>query len=479
MTAPRPNVIFIITDQQRYDTIGALGFPYMDTPVLDRLVREGTTFTQCHTAGASCAPARAALFTGFYPHTNGILGNGQQWRHTWIENFQAAGYRTINIGKMHTDPMDTPAGFDERYNVENKARYKARESNPNYADRWDMVLAAHGVERPTRLTYSKWPDYFERLGAYEWPLEKHLHPDVFTADLATWWLRRNHPVQQPLFLQVGFPGPHPPYDPWVEETTAYMDKELPLLPVSQAEMDAQPPAVQHVRKVHMEAEADATPFDPHASPAQRKRQRAYYLANQTMIDRKIGEILALLKEQGYLDNAVVVFTSDHGDCLGDHGLNQKWTCYEQITRMPLMLWGPGRVPAGHTVDALVQQQDLVPWLFEVAGLSVPQSMEVESLAPALNGSAFAGREAVYCEQGKDRFLVEDFMTMVRTRDWKLVHYLNTAQGQLFDLKNDPLELKDLWNDDGTRTVRRELEERMMLWRLNSQLQTSEWMREFR
>ena len=474
MSDARPNIIFIITDQQRYDTINALGFPYMDTPVVDRLIAEGTAFTQCHVAGASCAPSRAALFTGYYPHTNGLLRNGLLWRHTWVEQFQAAGYRTINIGKMHTDPMDTPAGFDERYNVENKARYRARESNPLYADRWDMALAAHGVDRPTRLTYSKLPDYKERLGAYEWPLAKHLHPDIFTADMALWWLKRNHPVDEPLFLQVGFPGPHPPYDPWAQEVRAYMDKNLPIQAVTQAEMDAQPPAVQHVRKVHWEGETDATPFNPYATPDQRKRQRAHYLANQTMIDRKIGEILDLLKAQGYLDNAIVVFTSDHGDCLGDHGLNQKWTCYEQITRMPLVLGGPGRVPAGKTVDALVQQQDLVPWLFDVAGLKQTEPMEVESLAPALTSGNFKGRETVFCEQGKDRFMTEDFMTMVRTKDWKLVHYLNTDQGQLFDLKNDPLELKDLWQDAGARAMKAELLERMMLWRMNSQLATSEW-----
>ncbi|MGC1442964.1 MAG: sulfatase/phosphatase domain-containing protein, partial [Burkholderiaceae bacterium] len=172
-------------------------------------------------------------------------------------------------------------------------------------------------------------------------------------------------------------------------------------------------------------------------------------------------------------------TSDHGDCLGDHGLNQKWTCYEQITRMPLVLWGPGRVPAGKAVDALVQQQDVVPWLFDVAGIAQTEPMEVESLAPALTGGEFTGREAVYCEQGKDRFMSEDFMTMVRTNDWKLVHYLNTDQGQLFDLKNDPLELKDLWQDAGARAMRAELTDRLMLWRLNSQLATSEWTRKSR
>ena len=122
-SATRPNIIFIITDQERYDTIAALGFPQVDTPNLDRLVREGTHFTGCYVTGASCAPSRASLFTGYYPHTTGILRNGDLWRHSWIELLSAAGYHCVNIGKMHTWPMNTPCGFHQRYNVENKDRF--------------------------------------------------------------------------------------------------------------------------------------------------------------------------------------------------------------------------------------------------------------------------------------------------------------------------------------------------------------------
>jgi arylsulfatase A-like enzyme len=187
----------------------------METPSLDRLATEGTTFTHCYAAGASCVPSRASLFTGYYPHTVGITRNGDLWRHTWVEKLAQSGYHCVNIGKMHTEPMDTPAGFHERYVVENKERYLPVPGiNRNYFDEWDRALAAHGLTKPNRDDYGKLPDYLERLGAY-------------------------------------------------------------------------------------------------------------YLANITMIDQKIGEILSALREQGYLDNAVVVFNSDHGDCLGDHGLNQK------------------------------------------------------------------------------------------------------------------------------------------------------------
>ncbi|MBT5705330.1 MAG: sulfatase-like hydrolase/transferase, partial [Verrucomicrobia bacterium] len=123
MPEKQPNIVFIITDQQRYDTIQSLGFDYMDTPVLDRMVREGISFENCFISAASCAPARASLFTGLYPHTTGILKNADEWRRSWIEKLNKAGYHCTNIGKMHTWPFETPLGFDQRFVVENKDRY--------------------------------------------------------------------------------------------------------------------------------------------------------------------------------------------------------------------------------------------------------------------------------------------------------------------------------------------------------------------
>jgi len=478
-TQSRPNIIFIITDQQRYDTIGALGYPYMETPSLDRLAKEGTVFTQCHAAGASCGPSRASLFTGYYPHTTGITRNGDLWRHTWIERFAQSGYHCVNLGKMHTEPMDTPAGFHERYNVENKERYLPLPGiNRDYFDEWDRALAAHGLAKPTRDDYQKLPDYLERLGAYEWALPPHLHPDVFTGDMALWWIRR-YPKTEPLFLQIGFPGPHPPYDPLAGEVERYMDKSLPIAPVSPDDLAGQPPPFRSMQRFHTDRHPDAVPHIIGADPEQRRRQRAHYLANVTMIDRKIGEILEALEEKGYMENAVVVFTSDHGDCMGDHGHSQKWTCYEQITRMPLMVWAPGRVGTGRTVDALVQHMDVVPWLFGLAGISVPQTFEAESLAPALTGGDFSGRDAVYCEQGSDHLLPVNFMTMVRTVDWKLVHFLDEEFGQLFDLRNDPAENVNRWDDPADAAVKQEMMERLYAWRLHSQLRTADWAREAR
>ena len=164
MADSRPNIIFIITDQQRFDTIRALGFDYVDTPNLDRLVNEGVTFTNCHITAPSCAPSRASLFTGYFPHTTGILKNADRWQRSWVEQLSGSGYYCVNIGKMHTFPYETPLGFQERYVVENKDRYL---EGRYYFDEWDKGLRARNLIKQQREQYRKLPDYHERLGAFE------------------------------------------------------------------------------------------------------------------------------------------------------------------------------------------------------------------------------------------------------------------------------------------------------------------------
>ncbi len=181
MAAAQPNIILIVTDQQRYDTIGALGFPYADTPNIDRLVEEGVSFDECHITGASCVPSRASLFNGYYPHTTGILRNGHAWQRTWVEDLARAGYRCISVGKMHTLPLDAPAGFHERYIVENKDRYL---EHRYFFDEWDKALAAHGLVKQQRTSYRRHADYAERLGAFEWELPEALHADMFLGNTA-------------------------------------------------------------------------------------------------------------------------------------------------------------------------------------------------------------------------------------------------------------------------------------------------------
>ncbi|TWT68070.1 sulfatase family protein [Crateriforma conspicua] len=472
----RPNIIFIITDQQRYDTIAELGFPHMDTPNLDRLVREGVSFDQCHVTAASCAAARASLFKGYFPHTTGILKNADRWRRSWIESLNDAGYHCTNIGKMHTWPYQTELGFHERFVVENKDRYL---EGRYYFDEWDKALRARGLVKQQREIYRKRADYDESLGAFDWELPADTHPDNFVGDMASWWIE-TYPQTEPLFLQIGFPGPHPPYDPVPEASAAYMQKELPLLPVSDQELENQPPALKELRVHNRDIDHDSVVMPLHPSQQQRHRQRAYYLANVTMIDQKVGQIMQSLEKAGYLENSILIFTSDHGDCLTDHGQSQKWTMYDQITRVPMIVWSPDRIRGGRRIESLVQQMDLGPTILQWAGVEVPESLEAESLMPAIDGDDFSGRPYVYCEQARDAVLTGcQFMTMVRDRQYKLVHFLDEPDGQLFDLQADPGELDNRWNDANLAEVKQRLLAELREWRIRSGLTTKDWCQDWR
>lgn len=472
MPDTRPNIILIITDQQRYDTIGALGFDYADTPHLDRLVVEGVSFDECHITGASCVPSRASLFNGYYPHTTGVLRNGAKWERTWVEDLAGAGYRCVNIGKMHTLPLDAPAGFHERYIVENKDRYL---EHRYFFDEWDKALAAHGLVKQQRTGYRERTDYGERLGAFEWDLPEALHSDMFLGNMANWWLNTS-PQTEPLFLQVGFPGPHPPYDPTPAAAAPYLSRDdLPLPNVSAEELAGLPPPYAELRRHNAEVDHDSILWSLDPSREQLHRLWAYYLANVTMIDGCIGRLLETLKARGYLDNAVVVFASDHGDCMGFHGQIEKWTMYDDVTRVPCVVWAPGRFAGGRREGGLCQLFDLGPTILDLAGVAVPDSFEARSLLPALEGRPWTPRDYVFTEQQGDMNLTGvEFETGIRSRDWKLVHFLGQTYGQLFDLRADPDETQNLWDAPAAQDAKSELMQALGLWHLESSFHTRDW-----
>jgi len=464
----KPDIVMIVTDQQRYDTIRALGASHMDTPNLDRLATRGVNFSNCHVTAPSCVPSRASLFSGYYPHTNGVLANGQPWERTWVSDLQDAGYQTVNIGKMHTIPYNAPAGFDERYVVENKDRYM---EGRYFFDEWDKALAAQGLVKQQRVQYRTLPDYKDRLGAFTWDLAPNMQSDNFVGGMTRWWLETK-PVEKPLFLVVGFPGPHPPYDPTPDYAEKYMARDVPLPVVTDEEMAMLPPPLEEKRTHDVEVDHDSVSWKLKPTRDELHRMRAYYYANVEMIDREVGDILDGLEARGNLENTIIIFTSDHGDCLGDHGLSQKWSAYEEVTRVPLIISAPKHFSGGRDVDALVQLFDLGPTILEWAGVTPDKSFEAESLNPALKGEEFAGRSHVYCEQGGDVNLTgTKFFTMVRSHTHKLVHFQGHDYGQLFDLEADPKELVNLWDDAKAADIKQSMFKTLMNWHIDSALKT--------
>lgn len=467
----KPNFVFILTDQQRIDTIKANGFDYMETPNLDRLVKRGAYFENMYVTSPSCAPSRASLFSGTYPHTNGVFRNDEAWTYCWVKELAEAGYRCVNVGKMHTMPIEGDFGFHERHVVENKDR--DHPDLPFYLDNWDKALKANGLEKPSRVTYAKRDDFADRLGAFIWELPKKLHPDVFVGETACWWLER-YPGDEPFFLQVGMPGPHPPYDPTQEFLDKYIDKQLPEPIVFDAEN--QPIPLQKLRDNHLANPHDAVVHIEQASAEQLHQQRAHYYANVTMIDEQVGYILDALEKRGVLDNTIIIFTSDHGDCLNDHGHSQKWNMYEQSVHVPALVSCPKYISQNIRIDDLVSLMDLGPTILDYAGIDVPDWMEARSLKSLLSEEDEI-RDRVFAEHADDAILTEtNFMTMVREGEWKLVHFVDCEEGQLFNLESDPKEINNLWDDDEFNQIKAKLINEILIWRIESARKTQGFVR---
>ena len=470
--ARRPNIVLVITDQQRFDTIAAAGFGHMITPNLDRLAREGVMFTRMYVTSPSCAPSRASLFTGLYPHTTGVFRNDERWTHTWVNLLANAGYRCVNVGKMHTHPFEESFGFHERHVVENKDRATPR--LPFFMDNWDKAFWSHGLEKPSRMTYARRPDYRESLGAFVWEPPAHLHSDNFVPALAAHWIDSWRGTG-PFFLEIGIPGPHPPYDPTPEALEVYKGRDLPAAIWDREDIDSQPTALKKLREQHLSVDHDAVVHLDEPTPEQMRRQREHYCANVTMIDAQMGKLTEALERRGVLQDTVILFTSDHGDCLNDHGHSQKWTMYEGSVRVPAIAWAPGRVAEGRVVEDLVSLFDLGPTILELAGIEPPRWMEARSLLPYLGHGEVEPRPFVFAEHAGDRILSgTEFMTMIRDQRWKLVHFVDSDEGQLFDMRADPQELRNLWNDSGHEPVRRALVNEILAWRIRSDLKTQGW-----
>jgi arylsulfatase len=470
MLPQRPHIILIMTDQQRYDTIAAWGNEQMITPHMDRLVREGVSFHQSYCPGATCITSRAAMFTGMYPHTTGVY-TFQHWANhrSWVQDLADAGYRCINIGKMHHSPQDAPGGFMERVVVENPTNKV--HANGGADDDWGRYLRLHGEQRPNDRHLSD-PAWIEKYQGVPWHLEERYHSDVFIGTAAESWIRDDQ-GEAPLFLQIGLTGPHEPWDPLPRHLAQYAGRELPKPVLREGELAQKPP--QHLAHqelhatTHHESRIDMRRIDA----AGMERMRRHYYAKITTVDEQVGRILDALEAKGYLENSLLIFCSDHGEMLGDHQLAYKWLMYDPIVHVPLIIRHPGSVQQPGRVDDLVSLIDVGPTVLQAAGIEPPTYMEGQSLLPYLadlaDGSPVA-RRYVFAE--------DNYQIMMRSTTHKLVYYIGQEEaGELYDLTVDVHELHNLWADAEAAQVKQALLLDLLSWMATSNYYNSGYKRE--
>jgi len=452
MVSERPHIVLIMTDQQRFDTVGAWGYDHMITPNHDRLVREGISFRQAYCPGATCVASRAATFTGMYPHTTGVYSFDHWGDHrNWVQDLSDNGYFCANIGKMHFTPRDVEGGFHERVIVENPTNKTL--DNGGADDDWGRYMSLHGVKRPNDRQNTD-PDWMTKFQGVPWHLEEQFHSDVFIGNSAVSWIQ-NHQGNKPIFLQVGFTGPHEPWDPLPRHLDLYKDKAMPPRVTREGELEEKPP--QHL--AHLEAFANAggeAKIDLRlADEADIANMKRHYYANITTVDEMLGNVLDALEERDWLDNSLLIFCSDHGEMLGDHGLPYKWLMYDPIVHIPMVVRHPGSIKNPSEVTDLVSLMDIGPTVLEAAGIDAPTYLEGRSLIPYLDGEDVIPREYVFCE--------DNYQIMMRSPTHKLVYYIGQEEGELYDLEADPGELWNKWKDADYTEIKGQMEKALLKW----------------
>jgi len=469
----RPNIILIMTDQQRFDTIGAWGYEQMVTPGLDRLAGESVSFRQAYCPGATCISSRAAIFTGMYPHNTGVYSFNSWARHrNWVEDLAEAGYWCVNIGKMHFSPRDVAGGFHERVIVENPTN-KALDGG-GADDDWGRFLRIHGQQRPNDRNKTD-PEWMQKHQGVPWHLDEQFHSDVFIGDSALAWIR-DFRGEKPLFLQIGFTGPHEPWDPLPRHLELYDGVEMPPRAMREGELEEKPPQHKGHQQMHARTEHESAIDVSAASEEEIARMRRHYYAKISTVDEKLSQVLDALEERGFLENSLLLFCSDHGELLGDHAMAYKWLMCEPIVHVPLIVRDAragvrGTVGAPEQTDDLTSLMDLGPTILEAAGLPVPSYLEGRSLLPYLGEKEedFRPRKWVFAE--------DNYQIMMRGREQKMVYYIGQEEGELYDLQKDPDELWNLWDSPAHRELKQQLLNRLLAWLATSTYYNAGYRRE--
>ncbi len=436
MTDNRPNIVLFMTDQQRGDCLGIDGHPVLQTPYLDEMAAHGARFRHAYTACPVCIPARRTLMTGQKPASHGVMMNYATRLDgpTLPGELSKAGYQTHLVGKLHLHPARKLYGFDSAEWADGPhPRAPGAGDYGRFLEREGVRMhgpgIAHGCDQ------NGWV-------SRPWHLDEHLHFTNWCADSAIDFLERRDPTV-PFFLKVSFHQPHEPCTPPQVYWDRYMDVDLP------------PPVVGDWAKIFDEPQRGlpVASWRTELDPLVIKQYQAGYYGCVNHIDNQIGRVLWHLPR-----NTILVFTSDHGEMLGDHQWIRKRNAFEPSARVPFLMRFPDSmgVHAGQVRDEPVELMDIMPTLLDAAGVPVPESVDGSSLLPLLRGEADAWRDYVHGECASVPSL-NSGMQYVTDGRRKYIWYPGTNTEQYFDLENDPQEMHEL-SQDPTRQAE------IALWR---------------
>lgn len=460
-----PNIVVLMSDQQRLDTVSCYGLNQIcQTPHIDALAARGVRFDAAFTPTAICSPARASFYTGLYPHKHGVTANGLCLREgvRGINHYlDEAGYRCGYAGKWHVDEQTGPTGYG--FAGQDFMGYafpgsgllpglqfgaKPRGHNP-YAD----YLKERGFDPPPRVSHrfvgtNPSNQAQEMFALHEGPVESCI--EYFVAEEAMRVLDEVATAEQPFFLWANFWGPHSPSLVPEPYFSMYDPQAIPEHPGYAETFAKKPYRQQLIERLWGLGDYGWPGFQQIA---------ARYFGHCTLIDDMVGRVVARLEQLGVLDNTIIVYTADHGDCLGAHKLIEKGEfMYDEIYRIPLVVAHPDCQTPNTACDEFVYLHEIMLSALDAAGLDVPAELDGQSFLAAMEGRPFAnGREEVYCVF--DRHFTVANQRMVRTRTHQFT-FNSGDPGELYDLQRDPYQLDNVYGDPAYKAVRQDLLERM-------------------
>ena len=437
----RPNILWYCTDQQRFDTLGALGNPYVRTPTLDELVGQGVAFTHAYCQSPICTPSRSSFMTGMYPSRVHNTRNGNEsfpaYPPVVTKLIAESGYLCGLVGKFHLQS----AGHRTEPRIDDGFSYWKF----SHAPRDDWQKGHHYADWVRALGGD-----LDGLREHEDRVPPEFHQTTWASECACEFIQQRRDGQ-PWLLNVNIYDPHPPFIP----PKVYADQFNP---------DTMPGPHFQASDLEQQTRLASLDFqDEIKTPAQHQasKKQALYYAMIAQIDDQFARILQCLDQTGQRDNTVIIFTSDHGESLGDHGLMFKGCrFYEGLVRVPLIFSFPKRFLSGLRSHALVELTDLTATLVELTGLNQPNDMQGKSLLPILRGkqSPDHHRDFVrseYFDSIDTHFTGGSgtYATMYRDTRYKLCVYHDKNLGELYDLEVDPWEFNDLWFSEKHHSIK--------------------------
>jgi arylsulfatase A-like enzyme len=439
-----PNILFIMTDDQRYDALSIAGNRILQTPNIDRIGAEGIRFTEFFVTNSLCAPSRATFLTGLYSHVHGVLTNGsgevnrnqaglRAEQITFPHLLRQAGYQTAVVGKWHL--RSEPAGFDQ----------------------WIILPGGGGPYNDPTMT------------ANGMPVKMRGYADDIVGDQTLTFLQQRQ-KDRPFCLLMNFKAPHRNWIPAPRYAHVFDDLEIPVPRTFEDKLEGRPDAV---RKTDM-AVADMPDFKDRGvpdslPPEERKRRNLQelvknYYRTLLSVDENVGRALEFLDKNDLARNTMVLFTSDNGMFLGEHGFFDKRLMYEPSIRVPFLVRYPGRIRPG-SVDSkdMLLNVDVAPTLLETAGVPIPASMQGRSFVPLLEGRSAPWRDAFLYEfyEYPDADHCVRKNRGVRTARWKLIQFWEQPQEwELYDLTNDPDEVHNLYGKPPVAKITSDLKTRL-------------------